>query len=328
MLNYFDLIKSDMKPLFSIAPMMDYTDRHYRYLMRLITRRAWLYTEMLHSHAILQGDTERLLAFAPEEHPLVLQLGGSEPHALAKAAKIASVHGYDEVNLNIGCPSQAVQAGRFGACLMAEPQWVADCVKAMRDCVEIPITVKTRIGIDHADGYPFLCQFIETVTAAGCDTYIIHARKAWLKGLSPKENRTVPPLDYDRVYQLKQDYPDLSIIINGGINTLSEAKEHLNKVDGVMVGRQAYHDLFKFIDIDRIIFNDPRQSLSRKEILIQYFNYCRQQHANGVPLRCMLKHLFGLMHGTSGAKAWRRHLTEMMQSDKPHLDHCLEYIPR
>lgn len=309
-----------MNQLFSIAPMMDYTDRHYRYLMRLITKHTWLYTEMIHSHAILQGDVQHLLSFSPEEHPIVLQLGGSDPKALAAAAKVAQQYGYDEINLNIGCPSQAVQAGRFGACLMKEPQLVADCVKAMSDTVDIPVTVKTRLGIDHHDSYEFICEFIETIKAVGCDTFIIHARKAWLKGLSPKENRNIPPLNYPCVYQLKQNYPDLTIIINGGIKNLSEVQHHLQFVDGVMIGREAYHNLFEFIETDQRIFGHVNKLLTRQQVLNQYWDYCQQQLTVGVPIHCLLKHLFGLQHGTAGAKAWRRQLTMMMQSGEINLE--------
>ncbi len=238
----------------SVAPMMDYTDRHARYLLRLISRRTLLYTEMVTAAAVVHGDTARLLAFDAAEHPVALQLGGADPAEMAQAARIGAEFGYDEINLNIGCPSDRVQSGRFGACLMAEPDTVADCVRAMRAQTDVPVTVKTRIGIDHRDSYEELCAFVDKVAEAGCETFIVHARKAWLQGLSPKQNREIPPLDYPRVHRLKRDYPELEIIINGGIRSLDETERELAEVDGVMIGRAVFDDLWMLAEADRRLF--------------------------------------------------------------------------
>lgn len=313
-----------MQQLLAIAPMMDYTDKHYRYLMRLITHHSWLYTEMLHSHAVIKGDRMRLLAYHPSEHPLALQLGGSDPKSLAMAATIAADYGYDEINLNVGCPSQAVQAGRFGACLMAEPELVGDCVTAMRQVINLPVTVKTRIGIDKNDDYKFLVNFIEVIKQAGVKTFIIHARKAWLTGLSPKENRTIPPLQYERVYQLKRDFPELIIILNGGVSSLKEIEQHLKHVDGVMVGREAYHNPFAFSAVDKTLFNDDSIVATRFEVFTQYLAYCQQQHKLGVGWRHLLKHTFALLQGLPGCKTWRRLLTQMLQTNNVECNQLME----
>lgn len=296
--------------LFCVAPMMDYTDSHCRYLLRLISRKALLYTEMVTMGAIIHGPRERLLQYHPAEHPLALQIGGSDPAMLADCAKIAEDYQYDEVNLNVGCPSDRVQSGRFGACLMAEPHLVADCVSAMQQAVQIPITVKTRIGIDHQDSYEALNYFINSVNQAGCNTFIIHARKAWLKGLSPKENREIPPLRYEVVYQLKQDFPHLSIIINGGVNTLEEAKQHLNYVDGVMLGRAAYHNPYLLAEVDQTLYKTDAPIPTRQAILAGYVAYIEQQMSEGVPLNQMTRHILGLYQGVPGARRWRRYISE------------------
>ncbi len=290
--------------------MMDYSDRHYRYFMRLLSRRARLYSEMVTTGAILHGDRESLLGFSAPEHPVALQLGGSVPAELAHAARIGADYGYDEINLNVGCPSDRVQTGRFGACLMAEPQLVAEGVAAMRAAVAVPVTVKTRIGIDTRDSYAELCHFIATVAGAGCDTFIIHARKAWLQGLSPKQNREIPPLRYDVAYQLKRDFPHLSIVINGGIVSLESALEHLPRVDGVMLGRAAIHDSYVVAQADHLLFGDAHPVPSRAELAERYLPYIEQQRALGIRLPTLTRHLLSLLHGCPGARAWRRYLSE------------------
>ncbi len=294
---------------FSIAPMLDWTDRHCRYFHRLLTRNTLLYTEMVTTGAILFGKGD-YLQYSADEHPIALQLGGSDPDALAKCARIAEERGYDEINLNVGCPSDRVQNGRFGACLMASSQLVADCVAAMRAEVSIPVTVKSRIGIDDLDSYEFLCDFIETVKQSGCDTFIVHARKAWLSGLSPKENRDIPPLDYERVYQLKRDYPQLTIAINGGITDLTQIKEHLLHVDGVMVGREAYQNPYMLAHIDAELFADHHAISSRHDIIMQMLPYIEQHLQSGGYLSHITRHMLGLFQGVPGARAWRRYLSE------------------
>lgn len=294
---------------FSIAPMLDWTDRHCRYFHRLLTRNTLLYTEMVTTGAILFGKGD-YLQYSADEHPIALQLGGSDPDALAKCAQIAEERGYDEINLNVGCPSDRVQNGRFGACLMASSQLVADCVAAMRAEVSIPVTVKSRIGIDDMDSYEFLCDFIETVKQSGCDTFIVHARKAWLSGLSPKENRDIPPLDYERVYQLKRDYPQLTIAINGGITDLAQIKEHLLHVDGVMVGREAYQNPYMLAHIDAELFADHHAISSRHDIIMQMLPYIEQHLQSGGYLSHITRHMLGLFQGVPGARAWRRYLSE------------------
>ncbi len=295
---------------FCIAPMMDWTDRHCRYFHRLMTRRALLYTEMVTADAVIRGDRTRLLGFSPEENPVALQLGGSDPAKLAEAASIGESYGYGEINLNIGCPSDRVQEGRFGACLMAEPELVAACVDAMRARVAVPVTVKCRIGIDDQDEEIDFQHFIESVAAAGCSTFIVHARKAWLKGLSPKENREVPPLDYGRVYRLKTVWPDLTIILNGGIETLDACDAHLAHVDGVMLGRAAYHEPFVLSGVDQRFFDTHDRSRTRAEALRELVPYIERHIAGGGRLINVTRHILGLYHGVPRGRLFRRHLSE------------------
>ncbi len=292
----------------AVAPMMEYTDRHYRYLARLLTRRTVLYTEMVVTGALLRG-SGRELGYDPLEHPLALQLGGSEPDALATCARRAAQAGFDEINLNVGCPSGRVRAGRFGACLMAEPERVAACVAAMRATVQVPVTVKTRIGIDERDSYEALAKFVSTVAQAGCETFIIHARKAWLRGLSPKGNREVPPLRHDVVYRVKEDFPQLEIVLNGELRTLDEAAHALERVDGVMIGREAYHNPYLLAEVDRRFFADRRPAPARHDVLRCYGAYAQAQQERGVPAGVLLRPLLGLFHGVSGARTWRRRLS-------------------
>lgn len=294
---------------FSIAPMLDWTDRHYRYFARVMSANTLLYTEMVTTGAIIYGKGD-YLAYNDEEHPLALQLGGSNPKDLAHCAKLAADRGYDEVNINVGCPSDRVQNGRFGACLMAEPDLVAECVDAMKQVVDIPVTVKTRIGIDEQDSYEFLTQFIETVSAKGCSEFTIHARKAWLQGLSPKENREIPPLDYDRVYQLKRDYPHLNIAINGGITSLDQAKVHLAQLDGVMVGREAYQNPYMLAEVDQQLFGSTAPILSRDQVIEQMLPYIERHIQQGGRLNHITRHMIGLFQGLPGSRSWRRHLSE------------------
>ena len=294
----------------SIAPMMDWTDRHDRSFLRLITRHARLYTEMITAAAILHGDQERLLGHDPAEHPLALQLGGASPADLAACARIAEDFGFDEVNLNVGCPSDRVQNARFGACLMAEPETVAACVAAMRAACNLPVTVKTRTGIDDKDSYEDLKRFVATVAGAGCRTVIVHARKAWLSGLSPKQNREIPPLDYPRVYRLKRDFPELEIVINGGIASLDEAARHLARVDGAMIGRSAYQSPYMLADADRRFFGANKPVPSRAEVARALLPYAEAQCAKGVPVKAITRHILGLFNGEPGARLWRRTLSE------------------
>ncbi|WP_051081721.1 tRNA dihydrouridine(20/20a) synthase DusA [Thioalkalivibrio sulfidiphilus] len=294
----------------SVAPMMDWTDRHCRYFLRLISRHTLLYTEMVTTGALLHGDRERFLAFDPDEHPLALQLGGSEPEELAACARMAEDHGYDEVNLNVGCPSDRVQSGRFGACLMAEPALVAECVAAMRSACSLPVTVKTRIGIDDRDSYPELTEFIDTVQRSGCRTFIIHARKAWLQGLSPRENREVPPLRHDWVYRLKQDFPALEIILNGGVKDLDTVSDALRQVDGVMLGREAYHNPYVLAQVDARFYGDDHPVPTRHQVVERFLPYVEARLAQGVPLQAMTRHILGLFQGVPGARAWRRTISE------------------
>jgi len=290
--------------------MMDYTDRHCRYLLRLVSPGALLYTEMVTAQALAHGDVERLLGFDPSEHPVALQLGGSDPALLANAARLGAARGYDEINLNVGCPSDRVQSGRFGACLMAEPELVADCVRAMREAVTVPVTVKCRIGIDDQDDYAFLERFVATVRAAGVDTFIVHARKAYLQGLSPKENREVPPLRYEVPLRLKQEHPDLVVILNGGLKTVAQVREWLPRFDGVMLGRQAYHEPYLLAGLHRE-FIDPRWvAPSREEIVARYADYVERMLEQGHRLPLMLRHIHGLYAGLPNARAWRRYLSE------------------
>lgn len=303
---------------FSIAPMLDWTDRHCRYFHRLLSKETLLYTEMVTTGAIIHGKGD-YLAYSEEEHPLALQLGGSDPAALAHCAKLAEQRGYDEVNLNVGCPSDRVQNGMFGACLMGQATLVADCIKAMRDAVSIPVTVKTRIGIDDQDSYAFLCDFISTVAGRGeCDMFTIHARKAWLSGLSPKENREVPPLDYPRVYQLKRDFPALTIAINGGVKTLEEAKQHLQHLDGVMMGREAYQNPGILAQVDSEIFGRETTVMDSVAIVESLYPYIERELSQGTYLGHITRHILGLFQGIPGARQWRRYLSE--NAHKPGAD--------
>lgn len=299
-----------MKYRFSVAPMMEWTDRHCRFFHRILSRRARLYSEMVTTGALIHGPRARLLAFDASEHPVALQIGGSEPQDLAMCARMAEGAGYDEINLNIGCPSPRVQKGAFGACLMREPELVGECVSAMRSAVRIPVTVKCRIGVDDQDPERALLDFVDKVAAAGCDTFVVHARKALLQGLSPKDNRDVPPLNYELVYRLKRERPDLTIVINGGIAGLDEAKRHLAHVDGVMLGRAAYQSPWLLASADAELFGDPPPVFSRHAALHAFMPYVARQLANGAPLNAMTKHVLGLFNGLPGARAFRRHLSE------------------
>jgi len=303
---------------FAVAPMMEWTDRHCRFFHRLLTRRALIYTEMLTTGAILRGDRERLLGFDAFEHPVALQLGGSHPQALAQSARIGADFGYDEINLNAGCPSDRVQEGRFGACLMAEPALVADCVAAMKAAVKIPVTVKCRIGIDDQDPEQALFGFTDAVKAAGADALIVHARKAWLKGLSPRENRDVPPLDYAIVHRLKRAHPKLAIVINGGIGNLEQAQEQLRFVDGVMMGRTAYQEPWRLLSVDPSIYDEPAPSASPKEAALALVPYIERELAKGVRLHSITRHVLGLFRAVPGARAFRRHLAT--EAVKPGAD--------
>lgn len=295
---------------FSIAPMMDWSDRHCRFFWRLLTRRALLYTEMVTTGALIHGDRERFLAFNAEEHPVALQLGGSNPGDLATCAQWAQEAGYDEVNLNCGCPSDRVQSGTFGACLMGQPALVADCVKAMRDACTLPVTVKHRIGIDQMESYEEMLHFVSTIAEAGCEVFIVHARKAWLQGLSPKENREVPPLNYPWVYRLKQDRPDLEIVINGGIQDIAQCQEHLRHVDGVMLGREAYQNPWLLAEVDSQLYGDHETSLARGDIILALMPYVERQLAAGAKLNHVTRHILGLYQGVPGVRKFRRHLSE------------------
>ncbi len=295
----------------SIAPMMSCTDRHDRYFLRLIAPHVVLYTEMVTIGALIHGDYRRFLTFDPFEHPIALQLGGSDPQKLAHCARLGEEFGYDEINLNVGCPSDRVKAGRFGACLMLEPALVAECVAAMRHSVNIPVTVKCRIGVDHQDSYEELSHFIRVVSQAGCDTFVIHARKAWLNGLSPKQNREVPPLQYNIVHAIKRDFPHLTIILNGGIRDVVEIKEQLKYVDGVMIGREAYSNPYFLAEIEKEIFSfNPIEINAREEIIQRFIPYIEQQLKNNVKFSSMTRHILGLYQGQKGARMWRRYLSE------------------
>lgn len=301
---------SRLKRTFCVAPMLDWTDRHTRYLLRQISRHAVLYTEMVTTGALLHGEPARWLDYNEAEHPVALQLGGSNPADLARCATLAEQWGYDEVNLNVGCPSDRVQEGAFGACLMARPDLVGDCVKAMQDACNLPVTVKCRIGIDDQDEYHALQHFTDIVHQAGCNVFIVHARKAWLKGLSPKENREIPPLNYPRVYQLKQDFPQLEVIINGGLTTLAACEAQLQQVDGVMVGREAYHNPMMLAEVDLHLYNDPHPIVTRAEVINNMQIYVEQAYENGLPIKHITRHLLGMFHGIPGGRRWRRLLSE------------------
>jgi tRNA-dihydrouridine synthase A len=304
--------------LISIAPMMECTDRHDRYFLRLIAPHVLLYTEMVTTGALLHGDYRRFLAFDPFEHPVALQLGGSEPEKLARCARMGEEFGYDEINLNVGCPSDRVKSGQFGACLMLSPTLVAEGVAAMCAAVKIPVTVKCRIGVDQQDSYEELCRFIEIVSQAGCHVFIIHARKAWLNGLSPKENREIPPLQYDVVYQIKRDYPQLTISINGGIKTITEIDTHLHYIDGVMIGREAYSNPYFLSDIEKKYFSHSANHLNREQVIEKFIPYVEQQLKNNIKLSSMTRHVLGLFLGQKGARTWRRTLSE--NAHKPEMN--------
>lgn len=295
---------------FTVAPMMDWSDTHCRFFWRLLSKEAVLYSEMVTTGALLYGDRARFLKHQPCETPLALQLGGSNPQALAECARMAEDWGYSEVNLNCGCPSDRVQNGMIGACLMAEPDLVAECIAAMNHAVKIPVTVKHRIGIDDMEDYAGLTRFVSTLAASGCSTFIVHARKAWLKGLSPKENRDVPPLQYDMVYQLKQDYPELEIIINGGITTLEQCQELLKHTDGVMLGREIYSNPYLLAEVDQTFYSATRPIVSRAHVMSEFMEYCTTQLAQGVRLSHMTRHILGLYQGLPGARRFRRTISE------------------
>ena len=302
--------------------MMDWTDRHCRYFHRLLAPNALLYTEMVTTGAVIHGDREHLLGYDASEHPVALQLGGSEPAELAQAARIGVEFGYDEINLNVGCPSDRVQSGRFGACLMREPALVADCFAAMRAAVEVPVTIKCRIGVDEQDEYTALAEFVDTVRAAGCDTFIVHARKAWLQGLSPKENREVPPLNYERVYRLKREHPQLTIAINGGISTVAEVEEHLRHVDGAMLGRTAYHEPYRLAELEHALHGTPLPE--RDEVLWRLRPYIEAHLVRGDRLQHITRHVLGLYQGLPGARAFRRVLSEQAH----RTDACWDVVER
>lgn len=320
-------MKQSIDRKIAIAPMMDWTDRHYRYFMRQITRKTLLYTEMVSTGALLHRDPARWLDHHPLEHPLALQLGGAEPKSLANCTMMAEDWGYQEVNLNVGCPSSRVQEARFGACLMAEPGLVAECLALMQAKVKIPVTIKTRIGIDQQENYEYLRRFIEQVAQSGCRTFIIHARKAWLQGLSPKQNREIPPLRYDWVWQLKKDLPQLTICINGGIQSLADIEQHLQHVDGVMLGRAAYQNPYLFSKVDQKFYGSQEAVKSPVEIIQAYLPYVAQELAKGTPLKAMTRHILGLFHGMPGARAWRRALSGNDQKDNIDvLEHALSAL--
>jgi tRNA-dihydrouridine synthase A len=314
----------------NVAPMMDWTDRHCRYFHRLLAPSALLYTEMVTTGAVLHGDRERLIGFNEEEHPLALQLGGSDPADLAECARIAQRRGYDEVNLNVGCPSDRVQRGRFGACLMLEPALVRDCLCAMRDAVDIPVTVKTRLGVDDHYSYDYFSNFVGEMARSGCDIFIVHARKAWLSGLSPKENRDVPDLRYDWVTRLKQERPELTIVVNGGIKTVAEALELLEMLDGIMLGRAAYHTPWLLAELQAELFG--ASGIDSREALVAIMTgYISRQTAAGVPVKNISRHLLGLFQGLPGAKRWRRYISEHAHLDAGNeqlLMQALEHMHR
>jgi tRNA-dihydrouridine synthase A len=301
----------------SVAPMMDWTDRHCRFFLRLFSPRVLLYTEMIVAQAILRGDRGYLLEFDPEEHPVALQLGGADPGRLAEAAAIGASFGYDEINLNVGCPSDRVQQATFGACLMARPRLVADCVRAMIGVVAVPVTVKCRIGIDDREDWPFLRDFVAAIADAGCRTVIVHARKAILKGLTPKQNREVPPLDYARARRVKEEFASLSVVVNGGLRTVPQVTEQLALFDGVMLGREAYHNPFLLPALHRAIYGDAHASPPDDELVARMRNYAERQVARGVPLRSITRHMLGLFNGRAGARAWRHALSEGVNRREP-----------
>jgi len=294
---------------FSVAPMMDWTDRHCRYFYRLMSKNTQLWTEMVTAKAIIHGDKNRLLDYDEQEHPLVLQLGGSDPKEMTIAAKIGQDWGYDEININVGCPSDRVQSGSFGACLMQTPEIVAQCVEKMGEAVDIPLSVKCRIGVDDMESYDELSNFVEVVRKAGCNNFVMHARKAWLQGLSPKENRMIPPLNYEWVYKVKREFPTLTIGINGGITSLNEVNEHLSYVDNVMLGRAAYHQPYLLAHVDQQIYQHTCPIISREQVLLKFIEYIERQQVNFVPVRSMTRHILGLYHAQPNAKKFKRLLS-------------------
>ena len=319
----------DSRHRLCVAPMMDWTDRHCRFFLRLITRHARLYTEMITAPALVHGDVARHLDFDAAEHPLALQLGGSDPAQLAHAARLGERWGYDEINLNCGCPSERVQTGSFGACLMREPTLFADCVKAMRDAVTLPVTVKHRIGLDSENDYGFVRDFVGIVARAGCDVFIVHARNAVLKGLSPKENREVPPLRYEVVHRLKRDFAALTIVLNGGLGDCEAMEREIRHVDGVMLGRVAYHDPYGLAQADWRLFGDETPARSRAEVLHAMMAYARSENARGTPLRAITRHMLGLYHGQSNGRMFRRILSDgdkLHQSDVRLLEKALAVV--
>jgi tRNA-dihydrouridine synthase A len=316
---------------FCVAPMMDWTDTHCRSFHRLLSRRARLYTEMVTTGAVLHGDLERLLGFDPSEHPVALQLGGSEHGALARSARIGERFGYDEINLNCGCPSERVQRGAFGACLMAEPALVADCVKAMRDAVSVPVTVKHRIGLGRDESYGFVRDFVGALYDAGCRVFVVHARNAWLDGLSPKQNREVPPLRYEVAHRLKADFPAATVVLNGGLATLEEAIAASHGLDGAMLGRAAYHDPWLLARVDARVYGEDGRAPTRAEVVERTIGYAARMRARGVPLRSIVRHVLGLYHGLPGARAWRRTLSDSRRlagADEGLLREALEAVER
>ena len=307
----------DIRHKFCVAPMMDKTDRHCRYFHRLMSKRAFLYTEMLHSNAVIRGNKELLLKYNPKEHPLALQLGGSDPGQLGEASAISEEFGYTEVNLNVGCPSSKVQKGKFGAVLMKEPKLVASCINKMKKSTNIPVTVKCRIGVDNMNTDKHLDHFVEEVSSAGCDTFIIHARKAWLSGLSPKDNREIPPLDYQRVYKLKDSFPNINFVINGGIKSINESIKHLQYVDGVMIGREVYDNPLLLTEVDSSIFYEEKAVISRSDILRKIFPYLKEEVEQGTKISHITRHLMGLFRGFNGAKNLRKLLMSVNDQINP-----------
>ncbi len=312
-------LKPRLDHRFSVAPMIDVTDRHYRYLARLLSQHALLYTEMITTGAILNGDQDYLLSYTDQEHPLALQLGGSNVDQLAQCARIGESYGYDEINLNVGCPSDKVQNNMIGACLMGHPKLVTECMQAMIEAVTIPVTIKHRIGIDDIDNYDVLAEFVEQVSGSGCDTFIVHARNAILKGLSPKQNREIPPLQYDKVYRLKADFPDLEIIINGGIDNLADCHQHLTQVDGVMLGRAANHNSALLTQVDQQFFGCNLPMPERHQAALTYFAYMQQQHEKGTSLHHMSGHIMGLFQGIPGARALRRYISDNIHGSNANI---------
>ena len=311
---------ADFERRFCVAPMMNWTDRHCRSFMRLISSEAVLYTEMITTGAILHGDTHYHLDLSSNESPVALQLGGSNPHELSKCVKLIENYPYNEINLNCGCPSDRVQNGMFGAVMMKNANLTADCISALLDTSKLPISVKHRIGVDDFDSYEFLCDFVKTVANTGCKTFIIHARKAWLKGLSPKQNREIPELNYDRVYQLKKDFPELEIIINGGISSIQDSVDHLHQLDGVMIGREAYTNPYLLAEVDQKIYGKEKSIIKREEIAEKFCQYVDNEMVKGEKLHSMTRHILGLFRGVKGAKQFRRHISENAQGEKTSID--------